>query len=87
MLRRLSSSVSTSPGAVPMPKFQYVDPGTIISQIRNRWLIESITCTPPPRRSAETAAPILRRNSPPLASATYPARSISALVSADRLAK
>jgi hypothetical protein len=46
------------------------------------WLIVSNVRVPPPRRTATAAAQIFLRNNPPLASATSPARSSNAFISA-----
>ncbi len=59
-----------------------MEPGTIIDDMRNMWLMVSNTCVAPPRRTATTAAPIFPLSAPPLATATMPARSSRAFISA-----
>jgi len=87
IVSRPSSSLVTSPIFLPSPKFQYIEPGTIIWQMWKKWFMVSKAWIAPALLTAMTAAPIFLLNISSFERATYPARSIRALASVVTAAK
>ncbi len=82
-----SSSVFTSPGASPIPTFQYDEPGTIIWLMKKKWFMESKAWIAPAAPDRNHRGPNLATEHILFAFATKPARSIKAFISGRNISK